>query len=857
MTDSSDFYKQLCAFCTPLFGIGVLLGLASIVSLLALFYIHASTLWLSADPEKAFHRARLIAGYTASGWNSVREVYNGARTVAFFWVPSYNLAVKHAIEPAAWITLDVLSLVFARKHYSGVITEEDVPFLGHYCGAPGAKLNEFDPVTKKWCSFGSTDMWADELHASGTTDGVSAVSNGSVLLLSTAQARRLATLAAGADAEGLSIFPTLFLAPLAEAIEELSGVLTMLSATFFDVTAHIVYTILSEIAVVIFNMVQVLLRGITSVIMAVVRSGALQSIITLGVDLLTTLVVYVAIPLLLATLDVFLCFVNYAQPGTWDTQLACVERVCFKESTGDAGSEIFNTFTSISIIGKALHDAVQALINPLTGRNYGEAGTGTTDVPDVDQGTPPTVASETCAACFTCRVPELRALWLLVASTYGCVRDESRFGGRVENACMDDGSYYINACGPRFAAALPHNVWEATYTEHRNFDSGRNGKFAGLFHQLAQDLGGGTSNGYSAQYVADAWRNRNKAEGVNMASRFYRRVCETMRDEFDNDVGPGHVNQSEGTLGYIAGQFLYESCKAERFELCSNSIAQRTIDTWYEFSNCLFDMPQCRRDRDVCLGSCGGNATGLYQDFMTDATKQMLSQRVLGAERLAKGRANCHVRNRVISVPLFEGIGSDAFIEYSSRLRVRSGALAIDPRACERNPAACAAVLRVIERDPTLTFVNGRFVAAHELSAPLPPYPSPPPPLLRLYASNVYDTNPRPPPSTPPAPPQPPPWYANSETCIPVVTSAEADVEVRVGEEERAVCVYVRAIASERLRAQRCFAATPPSPPPPPPTSQSVRAAITAAALERRVRQGGTSGPEATPDLSSEEEYIQ
>ena len=127
---------------------------------------------------------------------------------------------------------------------------------------------------------------------------------------------------------------------------------------------------------------------------------------------------------------------------------------------------------------------------------------------------------------------------------------------------------------------------------------------------------------------------------------------------------------------------------------------------------------------------------------MTFASKAELSTRVLGSERIARGRANCSIKTHTFSVPLFDGIG-DAWIQYESRLRTRvskpyghmaiknsrpnptsysqsqpwrctcaqGGFNAINPLACTANPAACAAVRKALERDPTLTFINGAFTA--------------------------------------------------------------------------------------------------------------------------------------------------
>lgn len=83
-------------------------------------------------------------------------------------------------------------------------------------------------------------------------------------------------------------------------------------------------------------------------------------------------------------------------------------------------------------------------------------------------------------------------------------------------------------------------------------------------------------------------------------------------------------------------------------------------------------MPQCRRERESCLGRCGGNATEQLQDFMTFASKSELSQRVLGSERLARGRANCTIHSHQFEFDIFDGIG-DAWYRYASQLRVRGG----------------------------------------------------------------------------------------------------------------------------------------------------------------------------------------
>jgi hypothetical protein len=178
-------------------------------------------------------------------------------------------------------------------------------------------------ITTKYCSFQSEAMWAGELGIAESSDPVNAISN-NTLVLSTAHARKLQQyFTESNDEEGGSMFPALQLGPLLEAIREISGIISMVQTTLYDIAAHVIYTILSELAAVLFNVVQVLIRAVASVIMALVSSGALQTIIRAGLDLLVMLIIHVALPMLFAILDLIVCLINFIQPGTWPEQLRC------------------------------------------------------------------------------------------------------------------------------------------------------------------------------------------------------------------------------------------------------------------------------------------------------------------------------------------------------------------------------------------------------------------------------------------------------------------------------------------------------------------------------------------------------
>lgn len=268
-----------------------------------------------------------------------------------------------------------------------------------------------------------------------------------------------------------------------------------------------------------------------------------------------------------------------ASSATWLCDTVAVEQTCFQED-GDIGAEIFTTFSSLPIVAKQIVKAVEALFNPATGRRFGQSANGGADETvlgnDIDPGTVGSAAASTCAACFTCKVPEVRAIWLLVAMTWGCANDEAKFAGRLENTCLDDGSWYLEACGPR-TSFLTDSQWALTYTKHREFSTGRAQDFAGKLEQLAQDSGG-KANAFPAQRIADAWFQRDVgaggAGGPDQAAPFFRRMCEQMRVEFpEKDVGPGSTSSSEGSMPFLVGGFLYKECKYQNgFDLCSNPV---------------------------------------------------------------------------------------------------------------------------------------------------------------------------------------------------------------------------------------------------------------------------------------------
>lgn len=413
-----SFSELIGGYITPCMGFVLILIVTIGVGLISLFVLHSIFIWLSTDPEKAFHNARVLTGVIAQAWDGTSFLWNTGMEYLEYFVVIHNRVAKHMIEPTVNIALEVLTQVAFQKHYEGIVTDspDSVPFRGHYCAEPirdGKTVSGYDPATMdmqslKFCTYGDVETWAAELDAATESDPTNVIGNGTTLLLSTQHARKLAS-KFGLPAKSFltkaqNMFPRLPLGPIIGAISSYVGMQALLWTNAMDITMHIAYTVLSELAIFLFNALQMLIKAVISFVQVVIRSGILQSLLRMGLDLLITLVTYVLLPLLFAFLDMVFCLFGFAQPSTWDAQLVCIERSCFQES-GAIGSEIFTVFTSIPVVSHAVVRAVEALINPATGRKYGESATGTTETPDVPQfGVHESAAAATCAACFQCKV---------------------------------------------------------------------------------------------------------------------------------------------------------------------------------------------------------------------------------------------------------------------------------------------------------------------------------------------------------------------------------------------------------------------------------------------------------------------
>jgi hypothetical protein len=531
-----------------MFAMQVMLAiLGSGLGFLAIFLLHQATLWLSSDPEVAFHRTRTVVSVFGSVYDTVGVLYNALVEVALLVIPAWNAGSLYVIQPVIFTSVEILTLAFAGRPYTGILSDETLKYEGHMCPEDGSTSAD-----ARWCGLASA--YSSQL---GYSDGGDAFVSNDTLALSAATARRLS------EEVGEPLLASLDLSFLTDALQAIIAAAITILGVVSDLFFHVAFEILSVLFKILFDAAIMIVKSVGAAVMSIVTSGTFTQILMWGVDLIMILLLDVMLPYLFAVLDAFICLFDLFQPEGWEPQLDCIAATCWQEGS-DVAADTFHLFSSIPIVAERVETVFGKLVNAFTGQRYGSTPSASVHVPDEGDSGKGTPTAVTCAACFNCRVPELRLVWLGASLLLGCVIDGVKYEGQVSNHCLTNGAYYAETlCGPRSlaVAALNDAQWAERYTGHLDYDAKKLQQLASDFENLAEDLGGkaGSDVGNAAAVAAEAWFKRD-TQDPNQAAPFVRRVCNIMRETNpENDEGPYFAFLHEkDSLGFYASRGVYE-----------------------------------------------------------------------------------------------------------------------------------------------------------------------------------------------------------------------------------------------------------------------------------------------------------
>ena len=380
--------------------VGGLLFLSSLVGVFVLFLIHQASLWLSQDPEKAFHAARTTVDVGSQIYDTYASLANSFNEVFVQVIPAWNAYTRYAIQPVVFAGLEILSIAFADRPYTGVLTEENFGFEGHRCPEDGSV-----GVSAAWC--GSVAAYSSKLGYS--TGSNSFVANDS-LVLSSAAGRRLS------ESMGRPLIPILDLSALTDGLQGVVAAGIVVGGSISDLFFHVAFEIVSLIFRPILKFALQLFESLGAAMFTAFKpdrrgrraslddaTGTFTEIVTYGLDLLLILVTEVAIPLLFALIDSFMCMLDLFRPNLWGVQLQCIARACWQPGS-DVMADTFHLFSSIPPVAGAIERVFAKTVNSVTGQRFSSKASGGAGLPDLGDSGSGTPQAEVCAACFTCKV---------------------------------------------------------------------------------------------------------------------------------------------------------------------------------------------------------------------------------------------------------------------------------------------------------------------------------------------------------------------------------------------------------------------------------------------------------------------
>ena len=273
--------------------------------LLGVFLVHQLFFWLSKNPENAFSYAALFIDVLEIVWdltsilyNAVADIFNSALA------PIWNAFTFYVVEPSVTLVLEVFSLIFLRKQYTGLISDDALPYGGFVCD-PNSQPSSL------WC--GRFNAYNERLN-----NGDSLTAEGSVTF-GTATARRLSEISGEADFD----VPSVSSGDLVGALDGLSTQGIVMGGSAFDVLFAVLYEVFSTSAVFIFDALYTIFKVLFEVFKLVIKSGLLQTLIGIGIDFILIMVLEIYVPLLISMVDAVVCVFQLFMVSSWKEQLEC------------------------------------------------------------------------------------------------------------------------------------------------------------------------------------------------------------------------------------------------------------------------------------------------------------------------------------------------------------------------------------------------------------------------------------------------------------------------------------------------------------------------------------------------------
>ena len=574
-----------------------------------LFIVHQLFIWFDREPEAAFDQAaqaleiaEIVWDFNGRTLNMHIDLFNAAI------VPVWNAVAFYWVEPLLTLLIEIFYDAFIAPGNIDPKTGKRVPFdewdfisetdvgwaqpyidctkeaySAEWCGRVGFYANRLESVDK---AGGYVDQ-SDQYRKRRLYD-----QENELYVFDIPTARRLARIAP----EGEFIAPAFDTNGIVESVTDFSSLGITIGATAADGGAAVFFDAFKQGFSFVFDGLLKILKTALETTKMLIKSGMLTTLLNIGID--ATIIYYteIYIPFLFFMIDLVMCIVNLFQPDTWTPQLQCVAAKCFQSAEMETD---LMAMSSVPVMLKRAASIADAVVNsktfkPFVNNKKVNAKDRVWDpenqsyIPNVDEpeGTEnprprfsPFVAMtdhwftpelDACRACFACRVPEIRLLWLLSVWTQMAVSPTGlyKFAGNVSQECQNNQTGYIKMCGAPGTERLPLAAWrdlkERSYGTlgYDPIDPRIQDTFAAAMMDRARQ-----TDDVDFWAAANAWERRDKgAEPGEQGVAFHYQMCRIMRTTQmhadHGDGGPMYHEYAENSKSYIVGHYIYERAPA-------------------------------------------------------------------------------------------------------------------------------------------------------------------------------------------------------------------------------------------------------------------------------------------------------
>ena len=175
----------------------------------------------------------------------------------------------------------------------------------------------------------------------------------------------------GAVFQEIARIVTLSAKELATIVSTGSGFGIFLLGNVADLVFHAIYLMLDEIITTIADLIMLLIKTLVELLLSLVQSGALSTILTVAMDVITIFLLDITLPLFMLMINSLMCAFHLFNTRAWNEELSCVEEHCSFDGGGPNDWIVFfDAYPIVDFFYQIIRDTFSAGTRLFSGKEF-------------------------------------------------------------------------------------------------------------------------------------------------------------------------------------------------------------------------------------------------------------------------------------------------------------------------------------------------------------------------------------------------------------------------------------------------------------------------------------------------------